>query len=130
MLRSPLPKNFQGGVSSTLCGPKTDTRLFNPGTEVGLGIGPDIGDSFGGRNARNNFRAPASPIRTTFRATTYYGTISALLNIPSVGAVLRCETISSYKFQGLGTCFEVWRPLAVRNFRVWAPVLRCETISS
>ena len=88
-------KLSRGGVSSTLCGSKTDTRFVNPGTEVGLGIGPDIGGSFGGRNAGKNFRAPASPIRTTLRATTYYITISALLNIRSVGAVLRCETISS-----------------------------------
>ena len=80
----PSRKFFGGGVSCTLCGPKTDTRFFNPGTEVGLGIGPDTGGSFGGRNASKIFNAPASPFRRTFRATTYYGTISALLNIPSV----------------------------------------------
>ena len=105
---APHSRKFsRGGVSSTLCGPKTATRFFNPGTEVGLGIGPDIGGSFGGRNAGKNFRTPAGPSRTTFRATTYYDTTSALLNIPSVGAVLTCETIITQKFQGLGTCFDV-----------------------
>ena len=93
---APRSRKFsKGGVSSTLCGPKTDNRFFNPRTEVSLGIGPGIGGSFGGRNASKNFPAPASPVRTSFQATTYYGTTSALLNILSVGAVWTCETICS-----------------------------------
>ena len=82
---APRSRKFsRGGVSSILCGPKTDTRFFNPGTEVGLGIGPDIGGSFEGEMQAKISEAPTSPIRTTFRATTYYDTIFALLNIPRV----------------------------------------------